>query len=188
MPWAAISKENQECLRQKVRPRSFKEWDLVLRKMLPNAKDQRGKWDLNYEGPYMVKHTFSRGALILANSEGQKLKHPVNVDVLNQGRIRKVDPRVSRMEELTPSNARGSNSVKAAKFALMTQTTTRKDQGLWSRHCLPKENPLHAYKPGMRDVSCMHEAMAFVLRKPKSHMHTKQEWETPRHNIHPRIT
>ncbi|RDY02550.1 hypothetical protein CR513_13981, partial [Mucuna pruriens] len=53
--------------------------------MLPNARDQRGKWTPNYEGPYMVKHVFSRVTLILADSEGQELKHPVNANVTRKG-------------------------------------------------------------------------------------------------------
>ncbi|RDX75793.1 hypothetical protein CR513_44296, partial [Mucuna pruriens] len=40
---------------RKVRPHRFKKGDLVLRKILPNAKDPRGKWTPNYEGPYIVK-------------------------------------------------------------------------------------------------------------------------------------
>ncbi|RDY05522.1 hypothetical protein CR513_10636, partial [Mucuna pruriens] len=55
---------------KKVRPRVFKDGDLVLKKILPNSKDTRGKWAPNYEGPYIVKHAFSGGALILADSEG----------------------------------------------------------------------------------------------------------------------
>ncbi|RDX92272.1 hypothetical protein CR513_25619, partial [Mucuna pruriens] len=55
---------------KKVRPQVFKEGDLVLRKILPNTRYQQGKWDPNYEGPYMVKHAFSRGALMLVDSRG----------------------------------------------------------------------------------------------------------------------
>ncbi|RDX97723.1 Gypsy retrotransposon integrase-like protein 1, partial [Mucuna pruriens] len=64
---------------KKVMPRWFKEGDLVLRKMLPNARDPRGKWTPNYEGPYIVKHAFSGGALILVNPEGQELQHLVKL-------------------------------------------------------------------------------------------------------------
>ncbi|RDX63820.1 hypothetical protein CR513_57700, partial [Mucuna pruriens] len=61
-----------------VRPHVFRKGDMVLKKILPNVKDQRGKWAPNYEGPYVVKHAFSGGALILTDSEGRDLKHPVN--------------------------------------------------------------------------------------------------------------
>ncbi|RDY07508.1 hypothetical protein CR513_08370, partial [Mucuna pruriens] len=67
---------------KKVRPRSFKEGDLVLRKILPNAKDSRGKWTLNYEGLYVVKRTFSKRALILPNPEGHELIHPINANTI----------------------------------------------------------------------------------------------------------
>ncbi|RDX77092.1 Gypsy retrotransposon integrase-like protein 1, partial [Mucuna pruriens] len=65
---------------KKVRPRVFKKGDMVLKRVLPNLKDPRGKWEPNYEGPYVVKQAFSGGALILTNAEGQDLKYLVNVD------------------------------------------------------------------------------------------------------------
>ncbi|RDX89183.1 hypothetical protein CR513_29117, partial [Mucuna pruriens] len=61
---------------KRVRPRVFNEGDLVLKKRLPNVKDLRGKWAPNYKGPYVVKQAFSRGALVLADPEGQELIHP----------------------------------------------------------------------------------------------------------------
>ncbi|RDX72167.1 hypothetical protein CR513_48402, partial [Mucuna pruriens] len=61
-------------------PSARKKGDMVLKKILPNVKDQRGKWVPNYEGPYVVKHAFSGGALILTDIEGRDLKHPINVD------------------------------------------------------------------------------------------------------------
>ncbi|RDX85185.1 hypothetical protein CR513_33681, partial [Mucuna pruriens] len=67
---------------RKVRPRVFKEGDLVLKKMLPNTRDQRGKWAPNYKGPHVVIHAFSGGALMLVDSEGQELKYPVNTDAV----------------------------------------------------------------------------------------------------------
>ncbi|RDY06381.1 Gypsy retrotransposon integrase-like protein 1, partial [Mucuna pruriens] len=65
---------------KKVKPRVFQKGDMVLKKVLPNIKDQRGKWAPNYKGPYVVKQAFSGGALILTNAEGQDLKYLVNVD------------------------------------------------------------------------------------------------------------
>ncbi|RDX74508.1 hypothetical protein CR513_45738, partial [Mucuna pruriens] len=65
---------------KKVKPRIFKIGDMVLRKVLPNACDSRGKWASNYEGPYVVKHTFSGGALLLTDAKGHDLKYPVNTD------------------------------------------------------------------------------------------------------------
>ncbi|RDY05200.1 hypothetical protein CR513_10982, partial [Mucuna pruriens] len=60
---------------KRVKPRVFKEGDLVLKKRLPNVKDPRGKWTPNYKGPCVVKQAFSGGAVILADSEGQELTH-----------------------------------------------------------------------------------------------------------------
>ncbi|KAE8687841.1 RING-H2 finger protein ATL43-like [Hibiscus syriacus] len=44
---------------KKVRPRIFREGDLVLRRILPVQKDFRGKWTPNWEEPYVVKKAFS---------------------------------------------------------------------------------------------------------------------------------
>ena len=54
---------------KKVRLRKFHEGDLVLKKMSHAVKDNRGKWAPNYEGPFVVKRAFSRGALVLTNME-----------------------------------------------------------------------------------------------------------------------
>ncbi|RDY10768.1 hypothetical protein CR513_04658, partial [Mucuna pruriens] len=54
--------------------------DMVLKKVLPNLKDHRGKWAPNYERPYVVRQAFSGGALILTNAEGQDLTYLVNAD------------------------------------------------------------------------------------------------------------
>jgi len=65
---------------KKVRPREFREGDLVLKKILPMQKDFRGKWMPNWEGPYVVKKAFSGGALILCEMDGKSLPNPVNAD------------------------------------------------------------------------------------------------------------
>ncbi|RDX67935.1 hypothetical protein CR513_53136, partial [Mucuna pruriens] len=77
MPWRINSSFDK-----KVKPCSFKERDLVVKKVLPNSRDQRGKWTPNYEGPYVVKCAFSGGALVLDDAEGQELKHSVNADAI----------------------------------------------------------------------------------------------------------
>ncbi|RDX98266.1 hypothetical protein CR513_18834, partial [Mucuna pruriens] len=61
---------------RRVRPQAFKEWDLVLKKRFAQLQG------LARQGPYTVKHAFSRGALVLVDSEGQELKHQVNVDAI----------------------------------------------------------------------------------------------------------
>ena len=69
---------------KKVRPRVFQEGDLVLKKVLSFQPDSRGKWTPNYEGPYVVKRTFSGGALILTTMDGDELPRPVNADAVKK--------------------------------------------------------------------------------------------------------
>ena len=66
---------------RKVRPKEFKEGDLVLRKILPLPSEDRSKWAPNYnKGPYVVKKAFSGGALLLTRMEGDDLSRPMNSD------------------------------------------------------------------------------------------------------------
>ena len=55
---------------KKVRPREFKEGDLVLKKILPCQEDARGKFAPSYQGPFVVKKALSGGALILTEMDG----------------------------------------------------------------------------------------------------------------------
>lgn len=73
-------KRNARAFNKKVRPRELLAGDLVLRKILPNQDDNRGKLALTYEGPYVIKQAFSRGALILTYMEGQELGKPIDSD------------------------------------------------------------------------------------------------------------
>jgi len=65
---------------KKVCPREFHEGDLVVRKIIPIQRDHRGKWIPNYEGSYVVKKSFSGGALILTRMDGEELPLSVNSD------------------------------------------------------------------------------------------------------------
>jgi len=69
---------------KKVRPRKFNEGDLVLKRISHAVKDNRGKWALNYEVPFIVKRAFSGGALVLTNMDGEELPSPVNFDVVKR--------------------------------------------------------------------------------------------------------
>ena len=69
---------------KKVHPRSFREGDLVLKRMLPFLKDHRGKWTPNYEGSFVVKRDFSRGDLLLTNMDDIELKNHVNADYVQR--------------------------------------------------------------------------------------------------------
>ncbi|KAA3478158.1 RNA-directed DNA polymerase (Reverse transcriptase), Ribonuclease H-like protein [Gossypium australe] len=65
---------------KKVHTRVFHEGDLVLKKTFPMQKDFRWKWMSNWEGPYVVRKVFSRGALILSEMDGKSQPNPVNAD------------------------------------------------------------------------------------------------------------
>lgn len=69
---------------KKVHTRRFSEGDLVLKKVSQALKDNRGKWALNYEGPFVVRRAFFGGALVLANMDGEELPSPVNSDVVKR--------------------------------------------------------------------------------------------------------
>ncbi|RDX78663.1 hypothetical protein CR513_41027, partial [Mucuna pruriens] len=69
---------------KRIRPRELQEGDMVLKKIIPTQKDLRGKWTPNYEGPYVVKRTFSRRAMILINMDGINLQHSMNSDAVKK--------------------------------------------------------------------------------------------------------
>ncbi|KAI5402414.1 hypothetical protein KIW84_050143 [Lathyrus oleraceus] len=69
---------------KKVKPRVFREGDLVLKKVLYFAPDSRGKWTPNYEGPYVIKRSFSGGALMLTTMDGEDFTRPVNSDAVKK--------------------------------------------------------------------------------------------------------
>ena len=69
---------------KKVRPRQFREGDLLLKKILPNQQDQRGKWAPNWDGLYVVKRVFTGGALILLEMDGNDLSSPINSDAVKK--------------------------------------------------------------------------------------------------------
>ncbi|KAI5395321.1 hypothetical protein KIW84_061785 [Lathyrus oleraceus] len=84
---------------KKVKPRVFREGDLVLKKVLSFAPDSRGKWTPNYEGPYVVKRAFSGGALMLTTMDGEDFTRPVNSDAI----FVEVVPRTELLLGLFPS-------------------------------------------------------------------------------------
>ena len=65
---------------KKVQPQGFNEGDLVLKKILSLPREDQSKWALNYEGPYVVKKAFSRGALLLSRMDGEDLVRSMNYD------------------------------------------------------------------------------------------------------------
>ncbi len=65
-------------------PREFHQGDLVLKNILPNQNNARGKWSPTYEGPYVVKKAFSGGALILTRMDGEEFPRPLNADAVKR--------------------------------------------------------------------------------------------------------
>ena len=65
---------------KKVRPKQFKKGDLVLKRIMSNQQDPKGKWALNWQGPYMVKKAFSGRALILTEMDYNELPSLINSD------------------------------------------------------------------------------------------------------------
>ena len=70
---------------QRVRPRSFKPDDLVLKKLLPARKDPtHGKLGPNWEGPYVVSRIVRPGNYKLQTEEGKTLPHSWNAEHLSR--------------------------------------------------------------------------------------------------------
>ena len=68
---------------KKVHPCQFR-GDLVLKKILPNQQDQRGKWAPNWDGPYVANIAFSGEALILIEMDENDLPSPINSDAVKK--------------------------------------------------------------------------------------------------------
>ena len=70
---------------RKARPKSFKNGTLVLRKVFENTVEIRaGKFQANWEDPYIVSKTSESGAYHLQKLDGTPLLRPWNVSNLKQ--------------------------------------------------------------------------------------------------------
>ncbi|RVX00905.1 Gypsy retrotransposon integrase-like protein 1 [Vitis vinifera] len=70
---------------RKVKPRSFKNGTLVLRKVFENTTEVgAGKFQANWEGPYIVSKASESGAYHLQKLDGTPLFRPWNVSNLKQ--------------------------------------------------------------------------------------------------------
>ena len=56
----------------------------MLKQIPQNRQDPRGKWSPNWEGPYIMKKAFLRGALILAEMDEKEFSSPINVDIVKK--------------------------------------------------------------------------------------------------------
>ena len=61
-----------------VRQQVYQVGDLVIKRIILSQGDPRGKWTPAYEGSFVVKNIFSRGAMILTTMVGDDLPHPIN--------------------------------------------------------------------------------------------------------------
>lgn len=69
---------------KKILPHSFQVGELMLKRLSFIHSDHRGKWNPNYEGPFVVKKTFSGGALILTIMDGDDFPMLVNSDMVKK--------------------------------------------------------------------------------------------------------
>ena len=70
---------------QKVKPRSYKPGDLILKKLLPARKNPtHGKLGPNWEGPYIVSRIVRSGNYELQTEEGRTLSHSWNAEHLKR--------------------------------------------------------------------------------------------------------
>ena len=56
----------------------------MLKRILQNRQDPRGKWSPNWEGPYVVKKAFSRGVLILIEMDEKEFSNLVKADIVKK--------------------------------------------------------------------------------------------------------
>ena len=67
---------------RKVKPRNFKTEDLVVKKVIFNNSNPRGKFTPNYEGPYIVKKVLPGEVLIFVDMTRTELAYLINADVV----------------------------------------------------------------------------------------------------------
>ena len=69
---------------KKIKPGKIKEGDLVLKLIRPIMTDPRGKFKPNWEGPYLVKKLFFKGATIISDLKENEFREPINLDKLKK--------------------------------------------------------------------------------------------------------
>ena len=82
---AAYQQKVARCFNKGVKMRSFKEGDLVLRKVTQNTRRRSdGVLAPNWEGPYLVKAKVSQGGYKLVDLDGDPIGHTWNADHLKR--------------------------------------------------------------------------------------------------------
>ena len=76
----AYQKRMSKSYNKKVHPWDFQLGDLILRENFKNQQQwiQKGKFELNWLGPYIIIEVFGSSAYQLSIAEGEKLKEPIN--------------------------------------------------------------------------------------------------------------
>ena len=69
---------------KKIKSGKIKKGDLVLKLTKPIMTNPRVNFKPNWEGPYLVKKLFSKGAVMLSDLEGNELREPINLDKLKK--------------------------------------------------------------------------------------------------------
>ena len=76
----AYQQRMSQSYNKKVKTRSFELGDLVLRENPKNQQQwtQKGKFEPNWLGPYIITAVYGSGAYQLLTAEGEVLKEPIN--------------------------------------------------------------------------------------------------------------
>ncbi|XP_075658962.1 uncharacterized protein LOC142628811 [Castanea sativa] len=72
---------------KKVKPRSLKEGDLVLKVLRDETFDPRGKMKPRWLRPFIIKKIMSEGATRITNLDGKEMLRPINMDKLQRYNI-----------------------------------------------------------------------------------------------------
>ncbi|PKI42780.1 hypothetical protein CRG98_036826 [Punica granatum] len=84
IPSMRVIAEMARAFNARVCHREFNPGDLVLRKVLHITPDSRGKFAYKFDGPFVVRETFSGGAIILSDMDGIENALPVNANALKK--------------------------------------------------------------------------------------------------------
>ncbi|XP_060211855.1 uncharacterized protein LOC132639428 [Lycium barbarum] len=69
---------------KRVKTRLFQIGQLVLKQVFPHQEKYKGKFEPNWQGPYMVRKVLSGGAVVLAEMDGQEWPKTINADALKR--------------------------------------------------------------------------------------------------------
>ncbi|XP_060179130.1 uncharacterized protein LOC132609255 [Lycium barbarum] len=67
---------------KRVKTRLFQIGQMVLKNIFPHQDEYRGKFAPNWQGHYVVRKVLSRGAVVLAEMDGQQWLKPINSDAI----------------------------------------------------------------------------------------------------------